>query len=95
MANSYYQETRCLAKYCVMATGCLSVPNMPSLEGADSFEGEVLHTGRWPKARRPFKKQVGVIGTGSSGVQAIPELAKQSEHLFVYQRSPVIQSNKS
>ena len=84
------QETRCLAKYCVMATGCLSVPNMPSLEGADSFEGEVLHTGRWPKEPVDLsKKQVGVIGTGSSGVQAIPELAKQSEHLFVYQRSPV------
>ena len=84
------QETRCLAKYCVMATGCLSVPNTPLLEGADSFEGEVLHTGRWPKEPVDLsKKQVGVIGTGSSGVQAIPELAKQSEHLFVYQRSPV------
>ena len=56
------QEIRCLAKYCVMATGCLSVPNTPSLEGADSFEGKVLHTGRWPKEPVDLsKKQVGVI----------------------------------
>jgi len=81
---------QCHAKFCVMATGCLSVPNTPEIEGADQFRGQVLHTGRWPKDEVDLSgKRVGVIGTGSSGVQAIPELAKMSGHLYVYQRSPV------
>jgi len=82
-------EQHC-AQFCVMATGCLSVPNTPELPGADNFSGEVLHTGRWPKTPVDLSaKRVGVIGTGSSGVQSIPELAKQSAHLTVFQRTPV------
>ncbi|MEO2173300.1 MAG: NAD(P)/FAD-dependent oxidoreductase, partial [bacterium] len=78
------------AQFCVMATGCLSVPNKPVLPGADSFTGTVLHTGLWPKEPVDLTgKRVGIIGTGSSGVQAIPELAKQAEHLTVFQRTPV------
>ena len=78
------------AKFCVMATGCLSVPNTPQIPGADSFRGRVLHTGLWPKEAVDLSgKRVGIIGTGSSGVQAIPELAKQSEQLTVFQRTPV------
>ena len=78
------------AKYCVMATGCLSVPNTPEIPGADSFEGRVLHTGRWPKEPVDLSgKRVAIIGTGSSGVQAIPELARQAAHLTVFQRTPV------
>ncbi len=78
------------ARYCVMATGCLSVPNKPSLPGADDFAGEVLHTGLWPKEDVDLSgKRVGIIGTGSSGVQAIPELAKLSRELIVFQRTPV------
>ncbi|HEY5681260.1 MAG TPA: NAD(P)/FAD-dependent oxidoreductase [Pseudomonadales bacterium] len=78
------------APFCVMATGCLSVPNTPRLPGADSFAGLVLHTGRWPhEAVDLAGKRVGIIGTGSSGVQAIPELARQSGHLVVFQRTPV------
>ncbi|MEM7362638.1 MAG: NAD(P)/FAD-dependent oxidoreductase [Pseudomonadota bacterium] len=77
-------------RYCVMATGCLSVPNKPKLPGADSFEGQVLHTGLWPKEDVDLTgKRVGIIGTGSSGVQAIPELARMSDHLTVFQRTPV------
>ena len=77
-------------RYCLMATGCLSVPNKPSLPGADDFQGRVLHTGLWPKEPVDLSgKRVGVIGTGSSGVQAIPELAKQAGHLTVFQRTPV------
>ena len=84
------ESYRCQAKYCVMATGCLSVPNTPEIEGVDQFKGQVLHTGRWPKKEVDLSgKRVGVIGTGSSGVQAIPELAKMSGHLYVYQRSAV------
>jgi cyclohexanone monooxygenase len=78
------------AQFCVMATGCLSVPNIPTLPGAERFRGTVLHTGLWPEEPVDLAgKRVGVIGTGSSGVQAIPELAEQAEHLTVFQRTPV------
>ncbi|MGK0170573.1 MAG: cyclohexanone monooxygenase, partial [Gammaproteobacteria bacterium] len=78
------------ARFCVMASGCLSVPNKPQLPGADDFKGLVLHTGLWPKEEVDLRgKRVGIVGTGSSGVQAIPELAKQAEHLTVFQRTPV------
>jgi len=78
------------APFCVMATGCLSVPNKPDLPGAESFTGLVLHTGLWPKEDVNLTgKRVGIIGTGSSGVQAIPELARQAGHLYVFQRTPV------
>lgn len=78
------------AKFCIMATGCLSVPNKPTIPGDDSFAGLTLHTGAWPHEPVDLSgKRVGVIGTGSSGVQAIPELAKQAGHLTVFQRTPV------
>jgi cyclohexanone monooxygenase len=80
----------CEAHFVVMATGCLSVPNWPKLPGAGAFQGQVLHTGQWP--REPVDlagKRVGIIGTGSSGVQAIPELAREALHLTVFQRTPV------
>ncbi len=79
-----------VGKYCVMATGCLSVPNKPDLPGAASFEGLELHTGLWPQEPVDLSsKRVGIIGTGSSGVQAIPELAKLAAELIVFQRTPV------
>jgi cation diffusion facilitator CzcD-associated flavoprotein CzcO len=78
------------APFCVMATGCLSVPITPDVPGAADFRGEVYHTGRWPEKGVDLAgKRVGIIGTGSSGVQAIPELARQAAHLTVFQRTPV------
>jgi cyclohexanone monooxygenase len=78
------------APFCVMATGCLSVPIAPNLQGASRFRGPVYHTGSWPKEPVSLEgKRVGVIGTGSSGVQAIPELAREAAHLTVFQRTPV------
>ena len=93
-ANLWHLETRAgeafSAPYCVMATGCLSVPIKPDLTGAESFTGTVLHTGLWPKEEVDLEgKTVGIIGTGSSGVQAIPELAKLAKSLHVFQRTPV------
>jgi cyclohexanone monooxygenase len=77
-------------RFCVMATGCLSVPNKPDIPGADTFQGQVLHTGLWPKEPVDLSGlKVGIIGTGSSGVQAIPELAREAGHLTVFQRTPV------
>jgi len=75
--------------FCIMATGCLSSANMPDFPGMDSFQGATYHTGHWPHEGVDFSGQrVGVIGTGSSAIQSIPEIAKQAEHLTVFQRTP-------
>ena len=77
------------ARFVVSAAGCLSEVNTPRFEGAETFEGQQIHTARWPKEGIDVTgMRVGVIGTGSTGVQAIPQLAKQAEHLFVFQRTP-------
>lgn len=79
-----------LCQYCIMATGCLSAPNIPDFTGKDEFEGPSYHTGLWPKDAVDFKgKRVAIIGTGSSGVQAIPVIAEEALHLTVFQRTPV------
>jgi len=76
------------ARYCIMATGNLSTPRKPNIAGLDSFEGKWYHTGLWPHEGVDFTGlRVGVIGTGSSGVQSIPIIAKQAEHLYVFQRT--------
>jgi cation diffusion facilitator CzcD-associated flavoprotein CzcO len=76
-------------RFCIMATGCLSTPNTPAIEGAEDFGGPVYHTGGWPHEGVDFAGvRVGIIGTGSSGVQAIPVLAEQAGHLTVFQRTP-------
>ena len=77
------------ARHCILATGCLSSANLPDFEGRDSFQGETYHTGRWPHEGVDFTgKRVGIIGTGSSAIQAIPVIAQQAEHLTVFQRTP-------
>lgn len=78
------------ATYFITAVGCLSAAsNIPNFQGFDSFEGEWYHTGHWPHEEVDFTgKRVGVIGTGSSGVQAIPVIAEDAEHLTVFQRTP-------
>ena len=77
------------ARYVVMATGCLSVPNVPSIEGLDLSAPNVYHTGRWPHEGVDFTgKRVAVIGTGSSAIQSIPFIAEQAESVTVFQRTP-------
>lgn len=81
--------TRVSAEYFITALGCLSASNIPKFNGLDSFKGEMYHTGRWPHEKVSFSgKRVGVIGTGSSGIQAIPVIAKEAGHLTVFQRTP-------
>jgi cyclohexanone monooxygenase len=76
-------------RYCIMAVGCLSAPNRPDFKGLETFEGRWYHTGLWPHEGVDFKGlRVGCIGTGSSAIQAIPQIAKQAEHLYVFQRTP-------
>ncbi len=80
---------RASAQFLVCAVGALSTPNTPDIPGFDAFEGECVHTGNWPQTPVSFSgKRVGVIGTGSSGVQAIPEIAKEADHVTVFQRTP-------
>lgn len=77
------------ARFCIMATGCLSVPQVPTLPGLESFRGSTFQTGRWPHAEVDFSGQrVGVIGTGSSAIQSIPVIARQAAALVVFQRTP-------
>jgi cyclohexanone monooxygenase len=76
------------APFIVMATGNLSTPRVPDLDGLGSFQGNWYHTGMWPHEGADFTGQrVGVIGTGSSGVQSIPLIAEQAGHLYVFQRT--------
>lgn len=77
------------ARYLVMAVGNLSEPKRPDIPGVDTFAGEAYHTAQWPKDGVDFSgKRVGVIGTGSTGIQAIPLIAQEAEHLYVFQRTP-------
>ncbi|OZF45767.1 NAD(P)/FAD-dependent oxidoreductase [Rhodococcus sp. 14-2470-1a] len=76
------------SRFLVAATGVLSVPFYPNVEGREDFQGESYHTGRWPSTPVDFTgKKVAVIGTGSSGVQLIPVVAKEAASLTVYQRT--------
>ena len=76
------------ARFCIMATGCLSAPMRPDIQGMESFDGLSLQTSLWPKEGVDLTGlRVGIIGTGSSAVQAIPVLAAQAAHLFVFQRT--------
>ena len=80
---------RAHARFVIAATGLLSANYVPDIAGIDSFAGESFHTSRWPREPVDFAgKRVGVIGTGSTGVQVIPEVAKECAHLTVFQRTP-------
>ena len=76
------------AKFLITAVGCLSNANIPNIKGLDSFEGQYYHTGNWPKNDVSFvNKKVGQIGTGSTGIQAVPVIAASAKHLTVFQRT--------
>ncbi|MBP1090816.1 flavin-containing monooxygenase [Bradyrhizobium diazoefficiens] len=76
-------------RHYIMATGCLSAPKPPEIDGVKDFKGEVYFTGRWPHDGVNLAgKRVAVIGTGSSGIQSIPLIAEQAAHLTVFQRTP-------
>jgi cyclohexanone monooxygenase len=76
------------ARYCIMAAGNLSTPRVPDFKGIHDFRGKWYHSGLWPHEGVDFSGlRVGVIGTGSSGVQMIPIIAQQARHLTVFQRT--------
>ncbi|MBB5912977.1 cation diffusion facilitator CzcD-associated flavoprotein CzcO [Nocardia transvalensis] len=75
-------------RFVVFATGCLSAPIRPDLPGARTFAGEELFTSRWPERGVSFAgKRIGVIGTGSSGIQITPIIARECAELTVFQRT--------
>ena len=77
------------ATYVVTAVGCLSAANVPSIPGLEDFGGEWFHTGRWPHEGVDFTgRRVAQIGTGSTGIQAAPVIAREADHLSVFQRTP-------
>ena len=80
---------RFAARFLVMATGNLSEPRKPDFQGIDRFRGEWVQTSIWPDREvRIAGRRVAVIGTGSSGIQVIPEVARTAAHLTVFQRTP-------
>lgn len=86
------------ATYVVTATGTLSEPKLPGIPGIETFQGHTFHTSRWDYSYTGGTpdggmtglrgKRVGIVGTGATGVQAIPMLAEDAEHVYVFQRTP-------
>jgi cyclohexanone monooxygenase len=76
------------AAWLVLCVGCLSEPQLPDVSGLERFRGDWYHTARWPEQGVDFSGQrVAIVGTGSTAIQAIPQIAKQAAHLFVFQRT--------
>ncbi|BBY63327.1 flavin-containing monooxygenase [Mycolicibacterium helvum] len=77
------------ARYLITATGFLSQPFTPEIPGIHAFEGKIIHTADWDDDYQPAHRKIGIIGTGATAVQLIPELAKDAAELTVYQRTPI------
>jgi cation diffusion facilitator CzcD-associated flavoprotein CzcO len=91
-ANLWAVETatgeRLTATWLITAVGCLSTANVPKIPGLESFEGRWYHTGQWPHEGVDLTgARVGQIGTGSTGIQAVPVIAAEAKHLTVFQRT--------
>lgn len=83
------KQTVRTARYLFTATGFLSQPKLPDIEGVDDFAGTVIHTAQWDDSVPLEGKRVAVIGTGATAVQLIPQIAKKASALTVYQRTPI------
>ena len=100
ITSAHYDDTRALwevstdtgekltSQYLVAAVGPLAATNIPDIEGLESFEGDTFHTSKWPDKFDLTGKRVGVVGTGSTGIQLVTAIAGQVKHLTVFQRSP-------
>jgi cation diffusion facilitator CzcD-associated flavoprotein CzcO len=77
------------ARHCVLAVGNLSSVKRPDFAGLDGFRGDWYHTAQWPAGGVDFAgKRVGVVGTGSTAIQALPHIARQADEVYVFQRTP-------
>jgi cyclohexanone monooxygenase len=79
---------RMRARFVVLANGILTTPKLARIDGMETFKGESFHTSRWNYHVDLRGKRIGIIGTGATAVQAIPELARVAKELFVFQRTP-------
>ena len=91
--NAWTVRTDCgdvvAARFLISAGGCLSAARVPDMPGLADFQGKWYHTGNWPHEPVDFSGQrVGVIGTGSSGIQSIPAIAARAAKVVVFQRTP-------
>lgn len=77
------------ARYLITATGFLSQPHVPDIPGITEFDGRIVHTTAWDDSYDPTGERIGIIGTGATAVQLIPELANKAADLTVYQRTPI------
>ncbi len=77
------------ARFVVGATGVLTQPKPPDIDGLDGFRGTVMHTARWDHTVDLRGKHVAIVGTGASAVQVIPSIAPEAGHLTVFQRTPI------
>ncbi|MEB3023298.1 flavin-containing monooxygenase [[Mycobacterium] crassicus] len=77
------------ARFLINASGVLTIPKLPDIDGVDTFAGRTLHTARWDHSQDLSGKRVAVIGTGASAVQVIPEIAPIVSSLTVFQRTPI------
>ncbi|KAJ6504610.1 flavin-binding monooxygenase-like family protein [Mycena vitilis] len=93
------REIKLKAQYVFMASGVLNQPQIPRIPGFEQFKGQHFHTSRWnyeisggsdvdPTLEKLKDKRVGIIGTGATAVQVVPQLAKWAKHLYVFQRTP-------
>ena len=80
---------RITGRYLLTATGFLSQPHIPDFEGIETFAGKIIHTTDWEDGYDFAGKRAAVIGTGATAVQLIPEIAKRSDALTVFQRTPI------
>ncbi|MFO1472627.1 MAG: NAD(P)/FAD-dependent oxidoreductase [Turneriella sp.] len=78
-----------VSRYLVLATGGLTIPKLPDIQGIDSFKGKKIHTARWDHSFDLTGKRVGIIGTGATSVQLVPAIAPMVKELHVYQRTPI------
>ncbi|TWS23360.1 NAD(P)/FAD-dependent oxidoreductase [Tsukamurella sputi] len=82
-------EQKLRSRFLITATGFLSQPKLPDIEGIEGFAGTVVHSAQWDDSVPLDGRRLGIIGTGATGVQLIPELAKVAGHLTVFQRTPI------
>lgn len=83
------------AQFLIVATGFLCEPKIPDIPGIDTFAGKIIHTAAWDHDYSLAGRRVGVIGTGSTGIQVIPAIADQVDDLTVYQRTPILVTPKT
>ncbi|MFG1935064.1 flavin-containing monooxygenase [Mycobacterium sp. NPDC048908] len=82
-------------RFLIAATGFLSQPRTPDIPGIETFRGRIIHTAAWDDSYSLTGRRAAIIGTGSTGIQVIPELAKEVSELTVYQRTPILVLPKS